>query len=197
MDYIIRNSNNLYIKLNENGQPVTCGNSQKQLFEYSKAKNICGSLPKTIKKLNFFVEALPDIPIKDISANEEINTYEPSENVTRWINLLGQCEDVLNEASQRDDELNGELSNVDLKLQDILHNIENTEKCDMYSAWQTMNEIRKLRKERRQIKDEKLILSGIKTQGITYLNRKSVQKCVDGLSKRKYRIRIIEEDEES
>ena len=197
MDYIIRNSNNLYIKLNENGQPVTCGNSQKQLFEYSKAKNICGSLPKTIKKLNFFVEALPDILIKDISANEEINTYEPSENVTRWINLLGQCEDVLNEASQRDDELNGELSNVDLKLQDILHNIENTEKCDMYSAWQTMNEIRKLRKERRQIKDEKLILSGIKTQGITYLNRKSVQKCVDGLSKRKYRIRIVEEEEES
>ena len=196
MDYIIRNSNNLYIKLNENGQPVTCENSQKQLFEYSKAKNICGSLPKTIKKLNFFVEALPDIPIKDISANEEINTYEPSENVTRWINLLGQCEDVLNEASQRDDELNGELSNVDLKLQDILHNIENTEKCDMYSAWQTMNEIRKLRKERRQIKDEKLILSGIKTQGITYLNRKSVQKCVDGLSKRKYRIRIVEEEED-
>ena len=182
--------------MNENGQPVTCGNSQKQLFEYSKAKNICGSLPKTIKKLNFFVEALPDIPIKDISENEEINTYEPSENVTRWINLLGQCEDILNEASQRDDELNGELSNVDLKLQDILHNIENTEKCDMYSAWQTMNEIRKLRKERRQIKDEKLILSGIKSQGITYLNRQSVQKCVDGLSKRKYRIRIVEEEDE-
>ena len=196
MDYIIRNSNNLYIKLNENGQPVTCGNSQKQLFEYSKAKNICGSLPKTIKKLNFFVEALPDILIKDISANEEINTYEPSENVTRWINLLGQCEDVLNEASQRDDELNGELSNVDLKLQDILHTIELSDKCDMYKSWQMINEIRQLRKQRREIKDEKLVLSGIKSQGITYLNRKSIQKCVDGLSNRKYRIRIVEEDEE-
>ena len=197
MDYIIRNSNNLYIKLNENGQPVTCGNSQKQLFEYSKAKNICGSLPKTIKKLNFFVEALPDISIKDISANEEINTYEPSENVTRWINLLGQCEDVLNEASQRDDELNGELSNVDLKLQDILHTIELSDKCDMYKSWQMINEIRQLRKQRREIKDEKLVLSGIKSQGITYLNRKSVQKCVDGLSKRKYRIRIVEEEDET
>ena len=197
MDYIIRNNNNLYIKLNENGQPVTCGNSQKQLFEYSKAKNICGSLPKTIKKLNFFVEALPDISIKDISANEEINTYEPSENVTRWINLLGQCEDVLNEASQRDDELNGELSNVDLKLQDILHNIELSKRCDMYTAWETINCIRELRKKRREIKDEKLVLSGIKTQGITYLSRSSVQKCVDGLSKRKYRIRIVEEEEET
>ena len=197
MDYIIRNNNNLYIKLNENGQPVTCGNSQKQLFEYSKAKNICGSLPKTIKKLNFFVEALPDISIKDISANEEINTYEPSENVTRWINLLGQCEDVLNEASQRDDELNGELSDVDLKLQDILHNIELSDKCDMYKSWQMINEIRDLRKQRRNIKDEKLVLSGIKTQGITYLSRTSVKKCVDGLSKRKYRIRIVEEEEET
>lgn len=197
MDYIIRNSNNLYIKLNENGQPVTCGNSQKQLFEYSKAKNICGSLPKTIKKLNFFVEALPDIPIKDISANEEINTYEPSENVTRWINLLGQCEDVLNEASQRDEELNGELSDVDLKLQDILHNIELSKRCDMYTAWETINCIRELRKKRREIKDEKLVLSGIKTQGITYLSRASVKKCVDGLSKRKYRIRIVEEEEET
>ena len=197
MDYIIRNNNNLYIKLNENGQPVTCGNSQKQLFEYSKAKNICGSLPKTIKKLNFFVEALPDISIKDISANEEINTYEPSENVTRWINLLGQCEDVLNEASQRDDELNGELSNVDLKLQDILHTIELSDKCDMYKSWQMINEIRQLRKQRREIKDEKLVLSGIKSQGITYLSRRSVQKCVDGLSKRKYRIRIVEEEEDT
>ena len=196
MDYIIRNSNNLYIKLNENGQPVTCGNSQKQLFEYSKAKNICGSLPKTIKKLNFFVESLPDIPIKDISANEEINTYEPSENVTRWINELGRCEDILNEASQRDDELNGELSNVDLKLQDILHTIELSDKCDMYKAWQMINEIRDLRKKRRNIKDEKLVLSGIKSQGITYLNRKSVQKCVDGLSNRKYKIRIVEEEDE-
>ena len=196
MDYIIRNNNNLYIKLNENGQPVTCGNSQKQLFEYSKAKNICGSLPKTIKKLNFFVEALPDISIKDISANEEINTYEPSENVTRWINLLGQCEDVLNEASNRYEELNGELSDVDLKLQDILHTIELSDKCDMYKSWQMINEIRDLRKHRRNIKDEKLVLSGIKSQGITYLNRKSIQKCVDGLSNRKYRIRIVEEDEE-
>ena len=196
MDYIIRNNNNLYIKLNENGQPVTCGNSQKQLFEYSKAKNICGSLPKTIKKLNFFVEALPDISIKDISANEEINTYEPSENVTRWINELGRCEDILNEANNRYQELNGELSDIDLKLQDILHTIELSDKCDMYKSWQMINEIRQLRKQRREIKDEKLVLSGIKSQGITYLSRSSVQKCVDGLSKRKYRIRIVEEDEE-
>ena len=195
MDYIIRNSGGLYIKLNENGTPVTCGELQKGLFECSKANNICNSLPKQIKKFNFFVEAVPDIQPKVDQKVITTNTYVPSEKVTRWINKLGQLEDVLNEVDERDEELNGELSDVDLKLQDILHTIELSDKCDMYKAWQMINEIRNLRKQRRNIKDEKFVLSGIKTQGITYLSRNSVQKCVDGLSKRKYRIRIVDEEE--
>lgn len=197
LDYIIRNKGGLYIKLNEIGTPVTCSESQKGLFESSKANNICNSLPKPLRKFNFFVEAVPDIPPK-IEEQKVItaNTYVPSENVTRWINELGRCEDIINKASERNEELNGELSDVDLKLQDILHTIELSDKCDMYKAWQMINEIRDLRKKRRNIKDEKLVLSGIKSQGITYLNRKSVQKCVDGLSNRKYTLRIVEEDED-
>ena len=196
MDYIIRNKGGLYVKLNENGTPITCSESQKGLFEYSKANNICNSLPKQLKKFNFFVEAVPDIQPKVGQKVITTNTYVPSEKVTRWINKLGQLEDVLNEVDERDEELNGELSDVDLKLQDILHTIELSDKCDMYKAWQMINEIRNLRKQRRNIKDEKFVLSGIKTQGITYLSRNSVQKCVDGLSKRKYRIRIVDEEDE-
>ena len=198
LDYIIRNKSGLYVKLNENGTPETCNESQRGLFECSKANNICNSLPKQLKKFNFFVEAVPEIQPKIDEQNViTTNTYEPSDNVTRWINELGRCEDILSEASNRYEELNGELSDVDLKLQDILHNIELSKRCDMYTAWETINCIRELRKKRREIKDEKLVLSGIKTQGITYLSRTSVKKCVDGLSKRKYRIRIVEEEEES
>ena len=196
LDYIIRNKNGLYIKLNENGTPITCSESQKDLFEYSKANNICNSLPKQLKKFNFFVEAILEIPPKIEGQNAITITYKPSENVTRWINELGRCEDIISEASNRYEELNGELSDVDLRLQDVLHKIELADKCDMYSAWQIVSQIRDLRKQRRNIKDEKLVLSGIKSQGITYLNRKSVQKCVDGLSNRKYKIRIVEEDDE-
>ena len=197
LDYIIRNKSGLYVKLNENGTPETCNESQRGLFECSKANNICNSLPKQLKKFNFFVEAVPEIRPKIDEQNViTTNTYEPSDNVTRWINELGRCEDILSEASNRYEELNGELSDVDLKLQDILHTIELSKRCDMYTAWETINCIRELRKKRREIKDEKLVLSGIKTQGITYLSRTSVKKCVDGLSKRKYRIRIVEEDEE-
>ena len=196
MDYIIRNKGGLYVKLNENGTPITCSNSQRGLFEYSKANNICNSIPKQLKRFKFFVEAVPEIQSKKEQNVIAANTYKPSENVTRWINELGRCEDILSEASNRYEELNGELSDVDLKLQDILHEIELSDKCDMYKSWQMINEIRDLRKQRRNIKDEKLVLSGIKSQGISYLSRNSVQRCIDGLSKRKYRIRIVEDDEE-
>lgn len=197
MDSVIRNPKGVYIKLDENGRPITCAETNKTLFEYSKACNVCENLPKTLKKLNFSVEIIPDIPSKlDEQKVITINNYNPSENITRWINELGRCEDILNNASNRYEELNKELSDTDLEMQDIMHKIEASDKCDMFTAWNIVNDIRKLRKKRREIKDEKLVLSGIRSQGITYLNRKSVQKCVEGLSSRKYRIRIIEEDEE-
>lgn len=191
MDYIIRNKGGLYIKLNGNGTPITCSENQKECFEYSKANNICNSLPKTLKKFKFYVEAVPDIHQK-VEFQITTNTYKPSENVTRWINELGGCGDVLDKASARDKDLDKELFSIDLKLQDVLHEIELSDKCDMYKAWQVVNSIRDLRRQRREIKDEKLVLSGIKSQGITYLNRKSVQKCVDGLANRKYKIRIVD-----
>lgn len=50
MDYCIKNSNNVYIKLNENGTPVTCVESVKGVFEFSKAKNILACLPKSLKR---------------------------------------------------------------------------------------------------------------------------------------------------
>ena len=197
MDYVIRNGS-IFIRLNENGTPTTCVESQKGIFEYSKAKNICSSLPKTLKKMNFKVEAIPDISPTKTEGQKIItkNTYVPSENITRWINELGQCEDILNKAGKRYEVLNKELSETDLKLQDILHEIEFSDKYDMFTAWNIVNEIRENRKNRREIKNEQLILSGIKSQGISYLSRSSVKKCVDGLSKRKYKIRIVEEDEE-
>lgn len=61
MDYVIKNHKNVYIKLNQNGKAITCSESERGTFEESKAKNIIGSLPKTLKRLNFKVEPIPDI----------------------------------------------------------------------------------------------------------------------------------------
>ena len=64
MDYMIKNHKNVYIRLNSNGKPVTCAEHEKMPFEYSKAKNILDSLPKTLKRLKFKVEPIPEIAPK-------------------------------------------------------------------------------------------------------------------------------------
>ena len=201
LNYVIRNNKNVYICLDGNGRPVACSESRKTLFEYHKARNILDSLPKTLKKMGFVVDFIPEIkPKPNVENNEnrviDTNTYVPSENIIRWIEKIGQCEDVINEVTSRNEELNGELSNVDLKLQDILHEIEVTDKCDMFSAWKVVNKIREIRKKRRDIKNEMLILSNVLTRGIGYMKRDNIQKSIDGLHKRKYKIRIVEEEEE-
>lgn len=40
MNYVIKNYKDVYIRLNQNGAPVTCAEHEKGLFEYSKAENI-------------------------------------------------------------------------------------------------------------------------------------------------------------
>ena len=125
LDYVIKNHKNLYIKLSENGKPTTCSEHEKSLFEYSKAKNICENLPKILKKLKFFVEAIPDIPQKTKENKViEINTYHPSKDITRWINKFDKCCDVIDEALERREELNKELSDIDKAFQNIIHKIE-------------------------------------------------------------------------
>ncbi len=65
MDYVIKNHKDVYIRLNNNGMPVTCAQHEKAIFEYSKAKNILDSLPKTLRRLNFKVEAVVGTVIKE------------------------------------------------------------------------------------------------------------------------------------
>lgn len=108
MNYVIKSRKGVYIKLNENGAQVTCPDHEKGIFEYSKAMNIANSLKKSLKKLNFKVEPLPEITQQ---ANKEVisvfkrkiienSDYEVSENVTRWIDRFGSCYDALKDAEQ-------------------------------------------------------------------------------------------------
>lgn len=196
MDYVINNGKGVYIQLDQNGRPVTCSESNKGLFEYNKARNICGSLPKTLKKMGFKVEVIPDIPIRTNQNVLNTNTYEPSKSVTQWIEKFGECGDILQEARDRKSALNQKLSDVDKELCDLMHSIEFAEKFDMYEAWKALNKIKEIREKRRSIKDEQMIIQNAFSNGITYLNRRSVKKAVNGLSERKYTIRIVEEDDE-
>lgn len=102
---MIKNHKNVFIRLNNEGQAVSCLENEKGKFEYHKAKNILDSLPKTLKRMNFKVLAIPDITPKKENAKTEQKViqkeYKLSENITRWIEKFGICDDIFKEAEER------------------------------------------------------------------------------------------------
>lgn len=205
MDYIIKNYKNLYIKLNENGKPVTCPEHEKTLFEESKAKNIIKCLPKNLQRYNFRIEPIPDIVPKvnkevvDIIKKSVINKedYELSENISRWIERFGNCYDVFKDAKQTLNELIEESKKYDQELLDILHMIELETPKDLYNGWKMYKSIKENRKKRRIVKDEMLIIKNVLHKiNPSYLKRENIQKAIDGLFERKYSFRIVEEEDE-
>lgn len=200
MDYVIRNHKGVYIRLNQNGNPVTCSESCKSLFEFSKANNILDNLPRTLKRLKFKIEAIPDdIVPKDDSNKEKIieADYEIPESIMRWVEKFGICDDILKEAQKRRDELNTELSNVDRQFVNLVHEIEFEGKVDLYGGWIERNRIKENREKRRRIKDELLIISSVLKMDFRNLDRETVNKAVAGLAKRKFKYRIVEEEEDN
>lgn len=199
MDYVIKNHKNVYIRLNRNGAPVTCPEHEKTLFEYSKAKNILDGLPKTLRRLNFKVEAIPDITQKKDEKLEkrviESHDYIVPDGLAQWIEKFGICDDILKEAQKRKEELNKELSNIDKQFTNLVHEIEFEGKVDLYSGWRERNRIKENRERRRCIKDELLVISSVVKMDFRNLDRETINKVVAGLGKRKFSYRIVEEEE--
>lgn len=198
MDYCIKNNKNVFIKLDNNGSPVTCVESVKGIFEYSKARNILDNIPKTLKRLNFRLEAIPDIPQKEKKVIHKKADRQLSEDITRWVDKFGVCADIFNEAKERENELILELDKSDKELLDLLHIIEIEKPKDMFSGWKLYKDIRNNRERRRNIKDELLIVDNVlKEINPACMQRDRVQKAIDGLFGRKYTFRIVEEGEEN
>lgn len=198
MDYVIKNHKNVYIRLNQNGLAVTCAESEKGLFTESKAKNILDSLPKTLRRLNFKVKAIPDILPKTAEMETKvINTenYIVPDSVSQWIEKFGICDDILKEAQKRKDELYKALSNIDKEFVNLIHEIEFEGKVDLYGGWKERNKLKDNREKRRNIKDELLVISSVLKMDFRNLDRNTINKVVTGLANRKFTYRIIEEEE--
>lgn len=112
------------------------------------------------------------------------------------VNKFGQCSDIIKEAKSRYDELEKQLHISDQELIDVLHNIELELPKDLYSAWLLYKKIRENRRNRRQLKDEMLIIHNVlKEIDDTKISRERTQKAIDGLFDRKYTYRVVEVDE--
>lgn len=130
-----------------------------------------------------------------ISNNKD---YIPSESITRWVEKFGTCEDVFDEAREREEELITKLQDIDKELLDILHIIELEKPKDLFGGWKLYKRIKDNREQRRYIKDEIIIIESVlKEIKPTYVRRNRVQKAIDGLVGRKYTFRIVEGEVEN
>lgn len=203
MKYVIKNHKNLYIRLNDTGVPETCTEHEKILFEYSKANNIVKNLPKTLRKLKFRVEAIPDINLnvdREKSLKKKVihsENYIIPDQVIQWVEKFGICDDILKGAQKRKEELNKELSEIDKDFVNIIHEIEFEGKVDLYKGWQERNRVKENREKRRRIKDELLVISSVLKIDFRNLDKNTINKIVAGLAKRKFTFRIVEEEEKN
>ena len=198
MGYVIKNNKNVYIKLNENGCPVTCVESVKDVFEFSKSKNLLANLPKSLKRFNFYIDAIPDITTKP--QMEEIvikkENYILSGEIKRWIKRLGACDEIIKEAKNRREELLTLLSNVDKELSNKLHKIELEKSKNAYQGFMEYKQLKSIMERRRNIKDELMIVNKVLRMDFRHFDAESIDKAVKGLATRKFTLRILESDED-
>ena len=201
MEYAIVNNNGVYIRLN-NGQPVACTKRTRDTFQKQKAENILEHLPKSMRRLHFKLECIPDIKmetpvekiVKATKASIKGNDgYEVADSVKSWVDKFGECERILSDAAKRYKELELELRQADEELMDILHEIELTKPVDLYKGWIFYRRIKNNRKKRRDLKDEMIIIHNVITKvDTTKVSKERTQKASDGLFNRKYTYRIVE-----
>lgn len=202
LNYVIKNYKNLYIRLNENGKPVTCSERERGVFEYSKAKNILDNLQKTLKKLNFKVEPIPENirqkgeEYKEVEKKVIYNeNYVIPDTILRWVEKFGICDDILKEAEIRKKELIQIISSYDRSISNWLHSVELEKKKNACAGYKKYSDVKDIVDKRRCVKDELMIINNVLKMDFRELDRDIVHKTVIGLAKRKFAYRIVEEDE--
>lgn len=176
--------------------PTTC-EALADAFGNKEANSILqNNLSKALKSC-FHVEKIDKPPelVKQITQEEtQENTEKVSiaENIQYWVDKVKGLNGLASEAVHRKNELTDQLSTVDKETCDILHYIEfcNLNAAQGYKAYKMLKE-RRIR--RRSIKNELQVLDIILGKKISETATDEIQKAVEGMDKRKYEPRVMEE----
>lgn len=203
MDYMIVNpGKSLYVRLVD-GRPTTCTKQYRQRFEYSKARNIVDSLPKTMRKFHFRVEPIPEIspPLEQGTTNILVASpierppYIVPEEVQAWVDRARQCNGLAKDAAARKTDLVHKLSNADKELSNCLHEIELSRRKNACNGYKEYRRLKIILERRRVIKDELSVVDSILTSDLQSIAMDRIEKVVKNLGKRKFKFRDIDFDD--
>ena len=201
MDYCIKNNREVYIKLDSNGTPVSCVKSVMGVFEFSKAKNIVENLPKSLKRMGFKVEAIPEILTKEETEDEVKvlikENYILSDSISRWLERFTICDAIIKEARKRKEELYIAIGNANLELTDRLHKIELEKSKNAFLGYNEYKLLKELLEKRRNLKDEYRVVCAIIKMYFRNFDIEKVENVILKLNERKYSFRLSEEDDDN
>ena len=163
-------------------------NEAFQFNDKTKADNALANLPKQMRNLGYFVQQI-DVPSKPV----DFDGFDNSELVN-YDSALAQISafcDLHDQLVARAPWIDHKLTEVDNKIQDVLHAIEfnSYNARDGYKIYKLLHD---LRLERRKYKDEQIIADVMKS-GFAGSNWELVRTRVDDLKDRQYHVREMEE----
>lgn len=187
--YVLYN-NKYYLMQNAIKQfvPTTELNESFQFTDKTKAENALANLPKQTRNLGYFVIQISntDKPVDfDQFTDIELVNYDSA------LAQIGSFCDLHDQLVVRAPWIDHKLTEVDNKIQDVLHAIEfnSYNARDGYKIYKLLHD---LRLERRKYKDEQIIADVMKS-GFAGSNWELVRTRVDDLKDRQYHVREMEE----
>ena len=181
MDYLIGNGSQ-YINFDTNGSYQLCKKGEAKIFSEIKAKNIVNHIPKKYKKYHLRLfpiyekseqEKKKDEILKKAGYVENENKPKTKaevnnvNNIDNWLKKLNNCNGIKREVQERLDYLNQKLSLIDQAQDIILHMIEKNEHPNAPTAYKQRMKILEIRKKRRKIKNEMIIVQMIVTNDLS------------------------------
>mgnify|MGYP007025968089 FL=1 len=168
--------------------PTTELNEAFQFFDKTKADNALANLPKQTRNLGYRVIQISntDKPVDfDQFTDIELVNYDSA------LAQIGSFCDLHDQLIARATWIDHKLTEVDNKIQDVLHAIEfnSYNARDGYKIYKLLHD---LRLERRKYKDEQIIADVMKS-GFAGSNWELVRTRVDDLKDRQYHVREMEE----
>ena len=196
-EYVITDGSR-WIMRDRKGKYVPISNEALADKYSSKVANtvLNNQLSKALRNV-FHVEKVDEPPenVKQVTITEINSNTEKvliAENIQRWLDKISDLNGLASDALHRKEELLNQLSLVDKELCDINHYIEfcNLNAAQGYKAYKM---IKDRRIKRRSIKNELQVLEIILGKRTSETATDEIQRAVEGMDKRKYEPRVLNE----
>lgn len=112
-------------------------------------------------KENLIVEVKPEVKQEEKTENQPIIKEDHNNNINNWLKKLHSCNGIKEEARERMEYLYKKLSLIDQAQDVFLHVIESNEHPNASMAYKERMKLSKIRRKRRQIKNELAVVQMI------------------------------------